>query len=538
MAEPTTTDRTDMATTALRDPADLEAEVAALRGQATKLHSEAAQRFEKSLGEAGGARDEAAAEAWALREKAKAADIQAKREHREATEIETQAAEYEAEAAKLQQAGHELEAEELREDADALRAMARSHTQRAAAAEQRVQDAINEAEPLEQRVRDHEADKTFDRRPSQINQVADQVDDKVRLLEEAIAARAEALRLRDAGDTEKAVEAAQRAVDAQAAADALQPDYGRLEADVRALTGIEDPAVEMDPAPADPSHIEMEPEAARVVDPTLMASPDQAPPDAPARDAGSGQVADPITPAAATNMQPATRIVGTGPDSDRDGLSDDFETNVFSSDPTEKDADGDGLNDWAEYWLDTKPKEKDSDGDGWEDGEDLAFGDPLRQNAGGPARADLLRRAREQFEQEGSDRDHDLVRDHLEKQFGTNADDADSDGDGLGDMVEIQLRTDPLSSAGSTADLDTARARLDPRRAISDAPPAPAEGSSSLIPDADGQDDFAVPEAPAVDAPAFDTPTFEEPAPDDTTFAEPVAVDPVPGAADGEMFDA
>jgi hypothetical protein len=241
----------------------------------------------------------------------------------------------------------------------------------------------------------------------------------------------------------------------------------------------------------------------------------------------------PSSPTPATtppsNLQPATRTVGTGPDSDGDGLSDDFETNVFFSDPKEKDVDGDGLNDWAEYWLDTKPKLADSDGDGWEDGEDLAFGDPLRANPGGAARADLVRRAREQFEQEGSDKDHDLVRDHLEQQFGTKRDDADSDGDGLGDMVELQLKTDPLSPAGSTADLDTARARLDPRRAVTDAPPGP----TSSIDGGDADVDLSVPPEALVPEAPLEAPAFDEPA---TFDAAPVA-EAEPEATDGEMFD-
>ena len=33
------------------------------------------------------------------------------------------------------------------------------------------------------------------------------------------------------------------------------------------------------------------------------------------------------------NFEPARRHVGTGPDTDKDGLSDDFERNVFHSDP-------------------------------------------------------------------------------------------------------------------------------------------------------------------------------------------------------------
>ena len=71
---------------------------------------------------------------------------------------------------------------------------------------------------------------------------------------------------------------------------------------------------------------------------------------------------------AVQNFEPARRHVGAGPDSDGDGLSDDFEANVFGSDPIARDGDGHGLNDWAEYWLDTKPKDNDSDRDGWLDG--------------------------------------------------------------------------------------------------------------------------------------------------------------------------
>lgn len=176
------------------------------------------------------------------------------------------------------------------------------------------------------------------------------------------------------------------------------------------------------------------------------------------------------------NFQPAQRHLGTGPDSDGDGLSDDFETNVFGSDPTAQDPDSDGLNDYVEYWLDTRPKDADSDGDGWLDGEDLAFGDPLRRNDGGAARTELRERARRQFDAEGSDKDKDWLRDPVEAGERTKSDNPDSDGDGIGDGVEVQLRnagvtTNQDSTPDDTTDLDAARERLGERRWESDKPP-------------------------------------------------------------------
>ncbi len=176
------------------------------------------------------------------------------------------------------------------------------------------------------------------------------------------------------------------------------------------------------------------------------------------------------------NYEPARRHVGTGPDTDGDGLSDDFETNVFGSDPTKEHSDNDGLNDYVEYWLDTNPKNDDTDGDGWLDGEDLAFGDPLRWNDGGKERTELRERARRQFDAEGSDKDKDWLRDHVEAGEGTKVDDLDSDNDGLSDGVEVQLRnagvdTHQDSTPDDTTDLDAARAKLGERRWESDKPP-------------------------------------------------------------------
>jgi Bacterial TSP3 repeat len=240
------------------------------------------------------------------------------------------------------------------------------------------------------------------------------------------------------------------------------------------------------------------------------------------------------------NFQKARRHVGDGPDTDNDGLSDDFETRIFGSDPNQADKDGDGLNDWAEYWVDTDPNNADTDGDQWTDGEDLSFGDPLRADPGGAERAKFLADARKQFDAEGSDRDKDFARDHLEKEFGSDPSKADSDNDGLGDMIELQLKTSPTSPADDTSDLDTARRRLGERRWAAEE--AERQKSSSVdsaesgesYAAADMSNDMATFVESAVEQPAYEQPAaYEEPA----VYEEPVVADADTdaGAADGSM---
>ena len=131
-------------------------------------------------------------------------------------------------------------------------------------------------------------------------------------------------------------------------------------------------------------------------------------------------------------------------------------------------------------------------------------------------RAALLKRAREQFEREGSDKDHDLVRDHLEAEHGTKKDDPDSDNDGLGDMVELQLHTDPNSPAGSTADLDAARTKLDGR----DAPPGPSASTTAEDLDTDVALAGTIDEVVPIPEPAYDEMVYEEPSFEATAVAD------------------
>ncbi len=54
---------------------------------------------------------------------------------------------------------------------------------------------------------------------------------------------------------------------------------------------------------------------------------------------------------------------GLAGDTDVDGLSNDDEINIYGTDPTNPDTDGDGLTDGAEVALGTEPLDEDTDGD-------------------------------------------------------------------------------------------------------------------------------------------------------------------------------
>jgi hypothetical protein len=69
----------------------------------------------------------------------------------------------------------------------------------------------------------------------------------------------------------------------------------------------------------------------------------------------------------------AERVLGTGrrqADSDRDGLTDGFETNESGTDPRDPDTDRDGIDDGTEVADGTDPDDVDTDGDGTADADD------------------------------------------------------------------------------------------------------------------------------------------------------------------------
>lgn len=122
-------------------------------------------------------------------------------------------------------------------------------------------------------------------------------------------------------------------------------------------------------------------------------------------------------------------IIGEGPDSDGDQLSDEYETTVTGTDPNNPDTDGDGLTDLQELILfggiccRPDPNNPDSDGDGLSDGDEFfIYGTGVTS----------------------SDTDNDGLNDYQEViTYGTNPLNADTDSDGLSDSTEIEMGTNP-----------------------------------------------------------------------------------------------
>lgn len=128
-------------------------------------------------------------------------------------------------------------------------------------------------------------------------------------------------------------------------------------------------------------------------------------------------------------------VHGTNPllkDTDNDSINDREEIEAGLSDPLNPDTDGEGVPDGFEiYWYKTDPRVRDTDGDELNDYEEIMIyqTDPLRR-----------------------DTDNGGVIDGVEVENNTNplelTDDAsfttDTDGDGLTDLQEVLLGTDPL----------------------------------------------------------------------------------------------
>lgn len=115
-------------------------------------------------------------------------------------------------------------------------------------------------------------------------------------------------------------------------------------------------------------------------------------------------------------------------DTDRDGLWDEDEEDIYGTDPENADTDGDGLKDGEEVkTYKTDPKNPDSDGDGLNDG------DEVKKYLTNPMNPDT---------------DGDGLNDGSEvTTYMTNPLQGDTDGDGLGDGEEVnKYKTDPLKT--------------------------------------------------------------------------------------------
>ena len=101
-----------------------------------------------------------------------------------------------------------------------------------------------------------------------------------------------------------------------------------------------------------------------------------------------------------------------GIDSDKDGISDEDEINIYRTDPNNPDTDGDGYNDWLELNNGFSP-----------------------QNS-------------EQVKLEDNDNDDDGLSDRMELNFHTDLSNPDTDGDGYKDGEEVNAGYDPLKPEG------------------------------------------------------------------------------------------
>jgi hypothetical protein len=142
-------------------------------------------------------------------------------------------------------------------------------------------------------------------------------------------------------------------------------------------------------------------------------------------------------------------------DADGDGVCDDADNCVLTSNPGQEDADGDGVGDACDNCVNTaNPGQLDSDGDGIGDVCDSC---PTVNNS---SQIDTDQDGLTDFEEcllgtdaQDSDTDGDTLSDYDEdRMYGTDPLSEDTDGDGLSDGDEVNAySTDPLTS--NTADL-------------------------------------------------------------------------------------
>lgn len=145
------------------------------------------------------------------------------------------------------------------------------------------------------------------------------------------------------------------------------------------------------------------------------------------------------------------------PDTDGDGLNDGDEVLLHRTDPLKVDTDGDGLNDYAEVMLHkTNPLVKDTDGDGLIDGEEVMQykTDPLKKDTDGDGLTDGDEVLTHKTNPLNKDTDGDGLTDGEEVlTYLTNPLDKDTDKGSVDDGVEVKAGTNPLDSKDDVIDL-------------------------------------------------------------------------------------
>ncbi len=191
----------------------------------------------------------------------------------------------------------------------------------------------------------------------------------------------------------------------------------------------------------------------------------------------------------------------SGPDSDGDGLTDDFERVTLGTNPNKRDSDGDGLSDLREKDFGSNPNLYDTDGDGMNDGREVTVGTaPFMADTDGDGtddRAEVIGGTAH-----APDADGDGKADWVQS-----VRDADMDGDGLNDGEEQWLRTNILSDNSDGDNLDDFTETVmggDMNRDVRsfDGPPAPptiqvptTPENPDIVPNLDGSDPGSVLEA-------------------------------------------
>ena len=159
---------------------------------------------------------------------------------------------------------------------------------------------------------------------------------------------------------------------------------------------------------------------------------------------------------------PATQA-GNFPDTDSDGISDQWEGPNYGTDLSNSDSDGDGLGDGEEAALGTDPLGGDGDGDGLTDPGEVQAGtnpfDPDSDDDGANDGAEVIYVGTNPLD----------PADFPSAQAGPEAGEVDSDGDGASDAVEAAYGSDPFDAADH------------PVPGPGDAGPASADGATDHV---------------------------------------------------------
>ena len=157
-------------------------------------------------------------------------------------------------------------------------------------------------------------------------------------------------------------------------------------------------------------------------------------------------------------IQAAMSPTADSGDADKDGLSDDDEENLYSTDPNNPDTDSDGLNDGVEVANGLDPNDADGnngpdgdfDSDGLSNIDEIEehFTDPKSDDSDDDGLNDKAEVEIHKTDPNDQDSDDDTLTDGEEiSTHKTNPNSADSDGDGYPDDRELALGSDPNSAA-------------------------------------------------------------------------------------------